>query len=78
MTYRKQYKELKRPPQPPTRYTTTPDDPVWVRVGQGWCAAIVIETNRTREARVKFLTGAKEWHLYSDMRWRLDETPPSD
>lgn len=77
MTYRKQYKELKRPPQPPTRYTTTPDDPVWVRVGTGWCAAKVIETKR-ETARVHFLTGAKEERPYSDLAWRFDETPPTN
>jgi sRNA-binding protein len=75
MTYRKQYKELKRAPSPPTRYTTTLGDLVWVKVGGGWCAAKVIETKRD-SARVHFLTGAKEERPYGDLRWRRDDIPP--
>ena len=78
MTYRKQYNELKRPPSPPTRYTTQAGDPVWVRVGLGWCAAKVLETG-LRTVRVWFSTGAKEERPYSDLRWRHnDETPEKE
>jgi hypothetical protein len=77
VTYRKQYKELKRPPAPPTRYTTQPEDAVWVRVGQGWCAAKVLDSKR-EAARVHFLTGAKEERPYHELRWRYDDVPPED
>lgn len=75
MTYRKRYNELKRPPSPPTRYTTQPEDAVWVRVGSGWCAAKVLDPKRD-SAKVHFLTGAKEDRPYADLQWRHDDTPP--
>jgi len=54
-----------------TYHMTQLGDPVWVRIGQGWCAAQVIHIRRTH-AVVKFVTGAREKAEWGNMRFRKD------
>jgi len=59
-----------------TWYIAKLGDPVWVRIGVGWCAGIIIGSKR-EYAVVKFVTGAKERTQWAAMRFRKDEQPPT-
>jgi hypothetical protein len=60
-----------------TRYISQPGDPVWVKIGVGWCAGIIIGKRRAY-AVVKFLTGAREKVTWTAMRFRKGEEQPHD
>lgn len=55
-----------------TRHIVQPGDPVWVRIGVGECAAKVINIHRDY-AVVKFLTGARDKAVWSNMRFREED-----
>lgn len=59
-----------------TYYIAQLGDPVWVRVGIGWCAANIIHVRRGY-AMVKFITGAREKTAWTAMRFRKGEQPPA-
>jgi hypothetical protein len=58
-----------------TWYIAKLGDPVWVRIGVGWCAGIIVGSKR-QYALVKYLTGAKEMVAWSAMRFRRSEVQP--
>lgn len=56
-----------------TRYIARPGSPVWVKIGDGWCAGYLLKSVRRKgryRAIVKFETGAKELHEFADLRFR--------
>ena len=59
-----------------TYYIAQLGDPVWVRIGIGWCAGIIVSSRR-EYATVKFLTGAREKTAWPTMRFRKGEQPPA-
>jgi hypothetical protein len=59
-----------------TYYITQLGDPVWVRIGIGWCAGYIIRKKR-QYAMVKFITGAREKVAWPSMRFRKGEQPPA-
>jgi hypothetical protein len=61
-----------------TRYIAQLGNPVWVKIGVGWCAGIIIGIRRDH-AIVKFLTGAREKVTWTTaMRFRNGEEQPHD
>jgi len=59
-----------------TYYIAQLGDPVWVRIGIGWCAGIIVSSRR-EYATVKYLTGARERAAWKTMRFRKGEQPPA-
>jgi hypothetical protein len=76
------YMKLRIQPRPNTRrdvvtyYIAKLGDPVWVRVGIGWCAGTIIHVRR-QYAVIKFTTGAREKTEWKTMRFRKGEQPPA-
>jgi len=66
----------KRSSEVVTYYIAQLGDPVWVRIGIGWCAGIIVQARR-EYATVKFLTGARERAEWKSMRFRKGEAQPA-
>jgi hypothetical protein len=59
-----------------TRYITKIGDPVWCKIGVGWCAGHLIGYRRRDgidRPYLKFLTGAREVREWHELRFRDGE-----